>query len=606
MGTKTSLEAKGLFHPSKAAKETVIKLQIPQMKEQFNNSEFILILDLSGSMGDYVNQIITRVMPKVFDLLKYPENKKFYFIGFESYIHYYEMTKNDFLNSKIECMGGTSMQNIPSKLETILNNLPTYSSINILALSNGEIEDQTETKINTESLIKKLNGHYNNINSKAILFMSKTDVTPDTLALCSFLQFNSLENSNEKNLNTFYPNDYPLNNDEIDDFSNLIASLFPNSLSEWEIYSKKENLRIEPKGKTFKNLKLTAGKHTVFVDNVYDNLDDIVTLSSSQDKIIELINNGEVTQNNLHKVYDQVFENIINQVVENKVLNTQESNNKIDNYIKYVENLEKNTKGNKNDKSNTISIVLNEVKNEKNIDNIKGEQLKQFIEKRKNKCREQLQKLIKAEGKNKRDKKKYEILVLMDSSKYMKNYIDDFVQNILTEVCIKIGLNEKDKIRLYCFNDNFEETNIQIKQLRNYEIECKGERELFDALNSAGEIILNCTEKNYILITILSGVLKDNEDVRILAYKMLGLNSKVRIISRLIKYITDKSDFPKKNNGEIDEEKEDIITYGLIKQLNTEGMKDYYPLVLKESESQIDKITKIVKLLNIKLNDDSI
>ena len=193
----------------------------------------------------------------------------------------------------------------------------------------------------------------------------------------------------------------------------------------------------------------------------------------------------------------------------------------------------------------------------------------------------------------------------MDSSKYMKNYIDDFVQNILTEVFIKIGLNEKDKIRLYCFNDNFEETYIQIKKLRNYEIECKGERELFDTLNSAGEIILHCTEKNYILITILSGELKDNEDVRILAYKMLGLNSKVRIISRLIKYITDKSDFPKKNNGEIDEEKEDIITYGLIKQLNTEGMKDYYPLVLKESESQIDKITKIVKLLNIKLNDEN-
>ena len=425
----------------------------------------------------------------------------------------------------------------------------------------------------------------------------------DTFALCSLLQFNSFENSKVKNLNTFYPNGYSLNNVEVDNFANLIASLFPNYFSEWEIYSIKENLRIEPKGKTFKNLKLTAGKHTVFVDNVYDNLNDIVALSSSQDKIIELINNGEVTQNNLHKVYDQVFENIINQVVENKVLNTQESNNKIDNYIKYVENLENNTKGNKNDKSNTISIVLKEVKNEKNMDNIKGEQFKQFIEKRKNKCREQLQKLIKAEGKFKRDKKKYEIIVLMDSSKYMKNYIDDFVQNILTEVFIKIGLNEKDKIRLYCFNDNFEEANIQIKKLRNYEIECKGERELFDTLNSAGEIILHCTEKNYILITILSGVLKDNEDVRILAYKMLGLNSKIRIISRVIKYITNKSDFPKKNNGEIDEEEEDIITYGLIKQLNTEGMKDYYPLVLKESDSQNYKINEIVKLLNIKLDD---
>ena len=422
------------------------------------------------------------------------------------------------------------------------------------------------------------------------------------------MQFNSLENSNEKNLTTFSPNynqNQQLNDNEVNDFANLIASLFPNYLSKWKILSIKENLRIEPKGKTFKNLKLTAGKHTVFVDNVYDNLNDIVTLCSSQSKSIDLINKGEVTQNNLHKVYDQVFENIINQVVENRVLNTKESNNKIDNYIKYVENLENNTKRNKNGKNNVISTVLNEVKNEKNMDNINGEELKKVIEKRKNRCREQLQKIIKVEYKRKKDKKNYEIIVLMDSSKYMQNYIDDFVQNILTEVCINIGLNEKDKIRLYCFNDNFEETNIQIKKLRNYEIECRGERELFYSLNSAGDFILNSSGKNYILITILSGELKDSEDVRILAYKMLGLNRKTRIISRLIKYITDKSDFPKINNSEIDKEKEDIITYGLIKQLNTEGMKDYYPLVLKESESQIDKITKIVKLLNIKLNEES-
>jgi hypothetical protein len=95
-------ETKGLFYPSKAVDETVIKLQIPKtMKEQLNKSEFILILDISGSMGNYANDIIRKVMPKVFDLLKYPENKKFYFIGFESYVHYYEMTKNDFLNSGI-------------------------------------------------------------------------------------------------------------------------------------------------------------------------------------------------------------------------------------------------------------------------------------------------------------------------------------------------------------------------------------------------------------------------------------------------------------------------------------------------------------------------
>ena len=77
------------------------------------------------------------------------------------------------------------MQNIPSKLEEILEKLPAYSNINLLTLSDGIIKDQPETKRNAESLFRKLNGLYNNINSKAILFKSSTYANPDTLALCS-------------------------------------------------------------------------------------------------------------------------------------------------------------------------------------------------------------------------------------------------------------------------------------------------------------------------------------------------------------------------------------------------------------------------------------
>ena len=177
----TILETKGFYYQNRATNETIIKVLISQtIKEQFNNSEFILILDISSSMGNYVNEIITRVMPKVFDLLNYPENKTFYFIGFESHVHYYEMTKNDFLNSPMECMGGTSMQNVPSTLEKILNKLPKYSNINILTLSDGVIIDQNKTKNNVESLYTQLNGSYYNINSKTILFMSHYYVTPDT------------------------------------------------------------------------------------------------------------------------------------------------------------------------------------------------------------------------------------------------------------------------------------------------------------------------------------------------------------------------------------------------------------------------------------------
>ena len=114
-------ETKGIYHQSKAVNETVIKVEIPKIeREQLNTSEFIFILDKSGSMGNYVNKIITKVMPRVFDLLQYPDNKIFHFISFESYVNYYKMKKEDFLNSSIDGGGGTNMQNVPLKLEEIL------------------------------------------------------------------------------------------------------------------------------------------------------------------------------------------------------------------------------------------------------------------------------------------------------------------------------------------------------------------------------------------------------------------------------------------------------------------------------------------------------
>ena len=157
---------------------------------------------------------------------------------------------------------------------------------------------------------------------------------------------------------------------------------------------------LNQKEKFFKHLKLTSGKYTLFVDNVYDNLNEIVTLFSSQNKTINLINNGEVTQNNLHKVYVQVFENIINQVVENKCLNIEESKNIIDNYIKCVETQKNNTKGIKNGKT-YLSTVLKQIsKNIENLHNLKFLLIKEKIDVKKN-----YKNIIKFQNKNNNNKK---------------------------------------------------------------------------------------------------------------------------------------------------------------------------------------------------------
>jgi hypothetical protein len=87
--------------------------------------------------------------------------------------------------------------------------------------------------------------------------------------------------------------------------------------------------------------------------------------------------------------------------------------------------------------------------------------------------------------------------------------------------------------------------------------------------------------------------------VRILAFKMLGLNHKIEIVSRVIKYINNDSDFARlSNKNKIDESKEDQITYGLIKQLNSRGTDSFRPLVIYENDPIEKQINDISRLIN--------
>ncbi len=73
---------------------------------------------------------------------------------------------------------------------------------------------------------------------------------------------------------------------------------------------------------------------------------------------------------------------------------------------------------------------------------------------------------------------------------------------------------------------------------------------------------------------------------------MKELNKKNKINIKIIKYIIDNSDFPKKENGEIDISKEDNITYGCIKQLNSDEFLSYNPFILNNNLSDNEKINQ--------------
>ena len=56
-------------------------------------AEFIVILDISGSMGYNVNRIITKILPNMLTKLNYQDDDIIHLITFDSWVEYHPMTK---------------------------------------------------------------------------------------------------------------------------------------------------------------------------------------------------------------------------------------------------------------------------------------------------------------------------------------------------------------------------------------------------------------------------------------------------------------------------------------------------------------------------------
>ena len=595
----------GKYFPNKGVKETLIKVKVDENAKTYLNNEFIFILDISGSMGTYVNQILTKVIPKVYEKLQYPDDKYFHLITFENKVTYYKMNKIDFMRSTITGDGGTEMSKVPNKLEEILNKINSDVPINILTLSDGEISDQESTKINADNLYNRINKKFDNINSQAIRFISYENAQPDTRALCSLLRFNTKNIANkEKLMETFSPVLKTMSKLKIDEFSNKIANLFKVEISGWKIICKdgEKKLKIEPLGELRDSLFLNKGQSVFFYDGVFDNLPDLVNLSSTDGSSVKDISYGkEVTQENLNEIYHDTIYGIVDKIIINKCVDSDESNKKNEEYIKYVEMLETQTKETDVIKpNNKLSKKLKNIVENEEVKNLNSEKLNDFIQKQKEECIEELNeiqdeinKIVKEIHKLKIDNRVF--ILLLDNSIFMKNYIDNLIQNVIYNSLIKIGLSEKTKIKIF---GNGYEHNLIIKKLKNLIINCEGERNVFETLNLIGEEILKDPVKSYNLISLFSGEIIDKEKVRGLAFRMYGIQNKVQINSRVIKYITEESNFPKNENGEIDESKEDSITYGLIKQLNTDGMESCKPIVIEDKFPDSQKIYIFTEMFN--------
>ncbi len=586
-------DAFGISYENQKLGETIVKIEISESEENKNIGEFIIILDISESMGNYVTQILNDVIPKALDKLNYDETKKCHLITFSDESNIYHLTKKEFKSSGIKANGYTQMLGVVQKLRNIIDSINEDEFINILSISDGKVQDRENTNQKLELLLNEMKIKYKNINSQAIRFNSSKGADPDTRLLCSLLKFNSSLHIKDSYLPiTFEPKNEIMSEEIIEEFSDIIYKIFHIKKSGWKIISDSKNMRIEPFGEKYDKLELPEGNSVLFIDKALSELKDI-NLSSTKGDSKKIIPGGEINESNSKDIYKETLKKIAGDIINNKIINTKKSIEENNSLIQYVEILDKG--------SNTkFAELLKEIQNDEKINEMGKDDITNFFENKEQQFTEKLNEI------NEQLKKKKEIIIksselflILDASSSMKNHINNLMQNVLYKAILNMGFNDEDKINLIGFcSEDVEEITFKLEKLKNHKITCLGERSLCDCLETIAKKIISKPDKRYILIFIISGEIFDKENVRILAFKMLGLNQKIEIISRVIKYINDDSDFARlSRNNKIDESKEDQITYGLIKQLNTGGTDSFRPLVIYENdpiEKQIKNISNLV------------
>jgi Mg-chelatase subunit ChlD len=364
-----------IVHKNDSMNDFIIELNLTKFdKSRINKrAEFIMILDISGSMGGHVHKLISDIIPKGLNMLNYDDYDKIYLITFESDVDSSEKTIKELKNdSTLEGRGGTYMAGVYQKLKSILMKNGNQQNYRILVLSDGEIADQTETVIQAEELKKFVDDNKYSLSIGSIRYNTGYG-QPDTRAISSVLMLNT-DNTKEKVLTEVSSNDP---NEKI---SRKIYELFKDDYFEsgFTIQSDKIKFRIEPWKEGTNSLKLKEGNNIIFADG-NPSLEKVGIFEGGRLKYKkdDFKNGYKINYSNYNTLLGAKINMTARKVRINKTSGSKaalEENKKI---INYFENFEKKLIGNEN-KETIISKEL-KMTNDLDISNYDNNQLAQFI-----------------------------------------------------------------------------------------------------------------------------------------------------------------------------------------------------------------------------------
>jgi hypothetical protein len=317
----------------------VAKLNVPkQMIKSKSQCETIIIFDRSGSMGSNVQKLYNEILPKVFEKLNYSANDNITALLFDSNLNIYHETIDTMKNRYVRSGGCTYMTKAVNYLQEYFDTIDG-KNIRLLTISDGELDDQTQTVHMASEIARSIDGRFN-INSQAVRFFT-SERQPDTRGLASILQLNSHNQIKLIDINS---------NLEKDVIIAQIVSLFYSDGLDMtsKLVSDRAVIMSSPWSKPTDSIILSAGENILWLNDLPNEI------FIEEIKINFQVEN--IPSNQLESVIHPKLLQFVDKLRLLKVINTNESKEEISKMMEYLTKFQQWTETNNVD---TIKFLGN-------------------------------------------------------------------------------------------------------------------------------------------------------------------------------------------------------------------------------------------------------
>lgn len=298
--------------------------------------ETIVLLDISGSMGQNVRRVITQYIPDALSKVGYSDHDTIHLVTFASQSRHTIVTIPQLRASTQGCEGCTYMSPGVSMVSDIM--LSSNSRrFRLLSISDGELHDTDATIKVSNELATRLQSRGNYlINSTAIrLFTSSSQ--PDTRGLSNLLRIGT------QNTNNLIVDIQALNNPQMitDHFSELLCDSLGSST---KLTFKDDILMTSPWNPPSNEVYLTEGTNTFWLSEVPKEGSVLIVKDIKSRKCVEgveVCQGSKLDFGSYNTVLKDKVEFFMQKLKILKVVNTAEAQEEINSIVSYFKQLEK-------------------------------------------------------------------------------------------------------------------------------------------------------------------------------------------------------------------------------------------------------------------------